>query len=219
MQVLRTVFFLTVLGNLLLFAYANGYLSRSGDGEPDRLASQIEPGSIRIVSRGVAPVAGEPPAEGCRAFSGLTEAQAQALADLLRGRDPKLGVGMRPVEMPTSWWVYLPPQKNRREADKKAAELKKLGLEDFLVVQESGPNQFAVSLGLYKSEQGARERLAAVQGKGARSARIQVRESPTDKMLVEVRGPLERFARALADLPADLDAPTPADCGTARQTR
>ena len=104
-------------------------------------------------------------------------------------------------------------------ADKKAAELKKLGLEAFLVVQESGPNQFAVSLGLYKSEQGARERLAAVQGKGARSARIQVRESPTDKMLVEVRGPLERFARALADLPADLDAPTPADCGTARQTR
>lgn len=214
MRVLRTIFFLMVLGNLLLFAYAGGYLFAGRDGEPDRLGAQIDPGAIRVVSRGSPPAAGAPPREICRAVSGT--APLQALADLLRGRDGSLAIAMRPVDAPGSWWVFVPPQKNRRDADKKAAELKKLGIADLYVVQESGANQFAVSLGLYKSEQGARERLEAVQGKGVRSARIQVREAPTDKVLVEVRGPAERVVRVLAELPAEYAALQPADCAGVR---
>ncbi len=215
MQALRTIFFLMVLGNLLLFAYANGYLSPPrGDGDAGRLAAQIEPQKVRVAGRGEAPAISEPLPDACRALTGVT--QATAMLDLLRGRDAQLRLTQRPIVEPSSWWVFIPSQKTRRDADKKVSELKKIGLSEFFVVQESGANQFAISLGLYKSEQGARDRLDALNAKGVRSARIQVREAPTDRTLIEVRGPLDRITRALAELPAELGAVLATECAAGR---
>ena len=72
MQVLRTLFFLLVLGNLLLFAWGQGYFGAAGgSGEAERLAAQIEPGRLRIAGKGLPlPKAAEPPREACRALAG-----------------------------------------------------------------------------------------------------------------------------------------------------
>ena len=69
MQVLRTVFFLLVLGNLLLFVWGQGYFGpTSGGGEAERLAAQIEPDRLRIAGKDVPlPKMVEPPREACRA--------------------------------------------------------------------------------------------------------------------------------------------------------
>lgn len=217
MQVLRTVFFLLVLGNLLLFAWGQGYFGTPDGGEAERLSSQIEADKLRIVARGAPPAkAPPPPRDECRALGGLEREAADRLAELLVGRDAQLKVAQRVQDEPKSWWVYIPPLPNGAQADKKAAELSKLGIKDFYVVRESGPDQFAISLGLYKTEEGAKASLAALQKKTVKSARILVREAAGDKVAIEMRGTPEQLAKALADLPAEFSDLARADCATAK---
>lgn len=223
MQVLRTVFFLLVLGNLLLFAWGRGYLgATAGGGEADRLAAQIAPEQLRIVGKGGAPEnaatpkVAEMPRETCRALTGLEPEAAGKFVELLASRDPQLKIEQRPLDEPRSWWVHIPPLPNGAQADGKAAELARLGVKEFYVVRESGPNQHAISLGLYKSEESANVRLRALIKKNVKSARIQVREAPGDKSAVEVRGPAPQLTKALADLPVEFSGFQVADCAVAR---
>ncbi len=218
MQVLRTSFFLLVLGNLLLFAWGQGYLGPKGDaGEAERLAGQIDPDKLRIAGKGVpSPRPPAPVREECRLLTGLERETAEKLVALIGARDAQLKVVQRPVEEPKSWWVHIPPQQNNAQADKKAAELSRIHVRDFYVVRESGPNQYAISLGLFKNEEAALEYLEALQKKGVKSARVLGRETPVDKAVVEVRGSPEGVAKVLADLPAELNAPPPGACAQAR---
>ncbi len=217
MQVLRTLFFLLVLGNLLLFARGQGYFGAAGGGEAERLSAQIEPDKLRIAGKGTPPArAAAPPAEECRALAGLENEAAGRFVSLLSGRDARLKVVQRALEEPRSWWVHIPPLPNSAQADKKAAELSRLGIKDFYVVRESGPNQFAISLGLFKSEEAAKAYVGALQKKTVKSARILAREASGDKSVVELRGSPEQIAGALTDLPAEFSGLSKADCASAR---
>lgn len=218
MQVLRTAFFLLVLGNLLLFAWGQGYFGKAGGGgESERLTAQIDPGRLHIAGRAVPPAAAvEPPKEACRALAGLEREAADKLIELLAGRDAQLRIDRRPHNEPSSWWLHIPPLPNSAQADKKAAELTGLGVKDFFIVRESGPNQYAVSLGLYKSEESAKAYFDVLQKKKVRSARIQVREAAGDKIVVEVRGNADRLAKAMADLPTEFMAVPKAECAAAK---
>ncbi|MDT3737708.1 MAG: SPOR domain-containing protein [Denitratisoma sp.] len=217
MQVLRTLFFLLVLGNLLLFVWGQGYFGTTGGGEAERLSAQIEPEKLRIAGKGAPPAtAAAPPREECRVLAGLEREAAGKLADLISGRDAQLKVSLRALEEPKSWWVHIPPQPNGAQADRKAAELSKLAVKDFYVVRESGPNQYAVSLGLFKSEEAAKDYLGALQKKGVKSARILARETAGDKMIVEVSGKPDQLSKALTELPAEFSAAQKAECPAAR---
>ena len=218
MQVLRTIFFLLVLGNLLLFAWGQGYLGKTtGGGESERLSAQIDPGRLHLVGKGVPPsTPATLPKEACRALAGLERETADKLVELLAGREAQLRVDQHPLNEPSSWWLHIPPSSNSAQADKKAAELARLGIKDFFIVRESGPNQYAISLGLYKSEESAKAYLDVLQKKKVKTARIQVRETAGDKIVVEVRGNAEGLAKAMADLPPEFASVQKAECAAAK---
>jgi hypothetical protein len=102
-------------------------------------------------------------------FSGddLTHAQ-HALAEL------KLGdrLTQRGVERNHGYWVYIPPLKRRAEVERKIAQLKERGVNDYFVVQEKGKWLNAISLGVFKTEEAAQKYLAVLQANGVRSARL-----------------------------------------------
>lgn len=203
---MRALVFVLVLANVLFFAYAEGYFGRPDNPDADRLARQIEPESIRIVARdGPAPAregGGErraqaaasesevPPVPVCLAWSGLPAADADRLAGLLGERFPDFSLSRRaqPGDSAT-WWVFIPPLPGKADADRKVSELARLGVEDYFIVQEVGPNRFAISLGVFSSEAGASERLAALKAKGVRSARVSLRAGKGGTQLIEARGP------------------------------
>lgn len=142
----RAVFFLLVLANLVFFAWGQGYFGGQDEGrEPARLAGQFHPEKLRVVSR----TAGEP---------------APAEAE----QPPPEGAAE-----PPGFLVHIPPLPGKAAADKKAAELRYLGIRDFQVLTEEGPAQFSILLGRFGSEQAANEFLAGLAGKGVRSARVQ----------------------------------------------
>ncbi len=84
--------------------------------------------------------------------------------------------------------VYIPPLANKEAADKKAGELKRLGVEDFFIIQDNSPLQWGISLGIFKSEEAARNQLAALNQKGVRSARVVAHAPTTTKVAFQLRG-------------------------------
>lgn len=131
----------------------------------------------------------------CVAFKNLTGVQAQALAQRARG----VGNGMtvREEASPSSYWVNIPPQGGKAGADRRAAELKQLGLDDFYIEQAAGENRYAISLGLFRAESLAERQLETLQKRGVKGAKVTARENPNGAR-VELVGSgalIERIAR------------------------
>jgi len=102
-------------------------------------------------------------------FSGADLARAtQALAALKL--DDQLST--RNVEYASGYWVYIPPLANKIAVNKKIAEIKELGVEDYFVMRESRKWNNAISLGVFKTEEAAKKYLAFMKKKGVRSAQM-----------------------------------------------
>jgi hypothetical protein len=102
-------------------------------------------------------------------FSGADLARVEkALAQL------KLGdkLAQRTVEYSHGYWVYIAPLKKHANRVKKIQQLKELGVEDYFVVQESGQWMNAISLGVFKTEDAAKNYQAELNRKGVKSAQV-----------------------------------------------
>jgi hypothetical protein len=67
------------------------------------------------------------------------------------------------------FWVYYPPLKNAQLAQKKAEEIKSLGIGEIFVVQDS-QWRHAISFGLFQDEKLATNLLNDLQAKGVKGA-------------------------------------------------
>jgi hypothetical protein len=72
----------------------------------------------------------------------------------------------------TSYLVNIPPQPSKDAADRKAAELRGLGVTNFFIMSGESPMKWAISLGVFKTESGAQTLLAQLNKQGVHSARI-----------------------------------------------
>jgi len=99
------------------------------------------------------------------------------------------------------WWVYIPPLKTKAEADKKAAEAKALGVGDLTVVQDNNAYRFAISLGVFKTEEAAANYLAQLRQKGVRSATAGPRGVRSSTFVI--RDPGNTVVASLAELKVD----------------
>jgi len=158
-----------------------------------------------------APKAEEKPATACLAWPDLSTADAERLAELAKSKFPGLSVSRSVAATEGgNHWVYIPPLASKADAERKAGELKKLGVTEFFIVGESGPNQYAISLGLFSSEQGAKDQLEALKGKGVRSAKVGQRGGKPTSVRLEVKGDAVQVQH-LKDTGSTITA-TPAAC-------
>lgn len=108
--------------------------------------------------------------------------------------------------------VYIPAQEGRAGAERKAAELRRLGIADFYVMPESSALPNAISLGLFKTEAAAKARIGALIGQGVRSARIMARTASTDKLAFRLRDLSSAELAALTTLAAEFPLQTRHEC-------
>ncbi|GHT90736.1 hypothetical protein FACS1894101_3440 [Betaproteobacteria bacterium] len=208
---MRTLVFILIFANLLVFAYAQGYFGVEVSPDAAHLAQQVKPERLQLMWRpGEAPAAnvsapdspadpspvGATPVESspvtqtaangspasCLLLSGLQTADADRLAGLA------MTAQLTVVQRSESWWVFIPPQSDRAAAEKKATELTGLGIRDFTIVNEEGAQQFAISLGVYSREENANRRLEELRDKKVRSARVGPRRLENARQTLEVRG-------------------------------
>lgn len=102
-------------------------------------------------------------------FSGpdLARATAALSAMQLGGK-----LSQRQVELDRGYWVYFPPLKNKAAVNRKIAELKALGINDYFVVQGPGHWQNAISLGVFKTRDAAQKYLRGLNGRGVHTAQV-----------------------------------------------
>lgn len=153
-------------------------------------------------SEAAAPAEAEPPAPvpAAPAFACLeTEAFAAGDARRFETRLARLDLGARqtrlaiPFQEVTSHLVYLPPQGGKEGADRRVAELRERGVSNFFIMQGDSPLRWAVSLGVFKTEAGARTLAAELAKQGVQGVRILPRGPQTNRFAYRFR---------------DIDAPT-----------
>jgi hypothetical protein len=184
--------------------------------EPARLQNQLNGAKLTLVSAerangaaGAGAAAGAASAAGAVGAAGSPAAAKPAppqllacleignfvLADARRfeAQLAPLGLGDRqarhnlPGTEVSSYIVFIPPQGSKEAADKKAAELKQLGVTNYFVMSDNSAMRWAISLGVFKTEPAAQNLLAALQKQGVRSAKLAPRMSGSKLLAYQFR--------------------------------
>jgi len=98
------------------------------------------------------------------------------------------------------YWVYVPPLRSQAAMERKAAELRDLGVDEYFPILEPGRWRFAISLGVFRSEEGATRFLAQLRQMGVRSATVGEREQRVTQTAFLISEATDEESAKLADL-------------------
>jgi hypothetical protein len=187
---MRTLVVLLLLANLALGGYI--YLDSMGSGEGVRLAQQVQPDKITLLSpqqvAALGPAKVSALADVCVEWGPLSEGErARALAQLEPFDLARL-ISQKKVEVIANYWVFIPPAANKAAADKRVEELKGQNIRDVALV-ESGPQRLAISLGAFRTEESAQARLAQLETQVVKSAKVGSRAQSLMQTVLVVRDP------------------------------
>ncbi|MCL2076634.1 MAG: hypothetical protein FWH15_09430 [Betaproteobacteria bacterium] len=226
---MRLLVFLLIFANLIFFAYVQGYLGGESVSEIGRLEAQVQPDRLHLMWRpGDEPVSEgviSPPEGGSteNVSGGSAENVSGGGADNVLSAAEMICLSVVGLNLQTaddleakakaakletrrrndgSWWVFIPPQNSKEAVDKKVSELRQFGVHDFFIVID-GPQRFAISLGVFSQEEGARRHLEALRGQNVRSAQVGARQPENIRAMLEVRGAEEEVAVLRKQLPTD----------------
>ncbi|GAB2896043.1 hypothetical protein GCM10027046_26760 [Uliginosibacterium flavum] len=211
MKTLRPFFYLLLAANIMLATLSAlpllGFqLPWAPTGEADRLTRQLTPENIQIIATAptaVSTSAGIPPAQSpntisCIALRNLNLEATQQISEQAARQGDGLAVRLIGVT-PTSYWVNIPPNGGKDGATKRGEILAKAGIEDYIIVRDSGPTQFAISLGLFRSEEAANRLIEQLKKKNIKSARITVRDNTNNNARAEISGRNEFLEPLITD--------------------
>ena len=198
---MRGVVIILLLANLMLFAYSR--LDGAGGAETARLAHQVQPDKIKVLTS--SQVAALGPAklaalsDVCVEWGPFSEAErAKAIADLEPLQLGRL-LSQRRVDYDMAYWVNVGPFPSRSAADKRITEFRAQGVTDLSAV-DAGRGQYAVSLGVFRTEQAAATRAEALARQGVGTARVEPRQQLLSQTMLVVRDPQQPVVARLKDL-------------------
>jgi hypothetical protein len=215
---MRALFLLLVAANLAFFAWARYVAPPDAVADPVPLARQMDPQKLKVVSPAelpvpVARVTPPPtPALKCVEWGSFSAADVVSAQTALEPLQLGSRLAQRQADETALWWVFIPPQGSRPAALKKAAELKALSVEDYFIVQDEGPQHWALSLGVFRTEEAAQARLAALRTQGVRSAQLGERETTVPKIWLQVKGVDAALYGRLKELARTMDGTELREC-------
>jgi hypothetical protein len=203
---MRLLFFIFLVINAVAFGYI--CFAENRFGRDNQLALlQIAPDKMRLLNPGgrepMHKDAARPqPGLVCLEWGGFAGDEGARAAVALG----KLALGDKVSQRDTgdSYWVYIPPMKTPAEADKKTSELKARGVADFYMMQDNDQWRYAISLGVFKTEEAANNYLGQLRQKGVRSAVAAPRGAKSS--LFVIRDPGDAAAAKIAELKVDFPA-------------
>lgn len=209
---MRFVFFLLLIVNIAFAGHI--WLSEARPAGEDPKKREINPDALKIIAVSDAKSAASTAARvtaakqlaesvtagACVELSGVKPADAPRVQQSLG----ELNLGERLVERrneePSRWWVFIAPASTRSAAEATIAALKRQGIRDVALQPD-----FAVSLGLFSSDDAATRFLADVQARGAKSAQKAPRAMQVKDHIFTVREPDTNLVARLTLLQADLE--------------
>ena len=221
---LRALVALLLLANIGFFAWTQGSLDgvvgvrAAGDREPERLARQVRPETVKILppiaasaatsaatsaaASAAAAAAAEPPPTACLEAGPFAPAQIAAAEAAVQAAVPRGQWSTAKSEQPGSWMVYMGRFANREAQAKKEDELKRLkfAYEEVTAVPNLEPG---IALGRYAERALADKALAEFATHGVRTARVVEFRAPSTLQLFRVEHADLALASRLGTLKVD----------------
>ncbi|MFQ6403904.1 SPOR domain-containing protein [Methylophilus sp. 'Pure River'] len=105
----------------------------------------------------------------CYEWSGFNMARVTEAASLAQQINIKTQTNMTSTgQESVRYWIYKPPLATAEAAQTKAEELRKLGVEDFFIVQDDPKWRNAISFGVFRDEKLADKLMADLKNKGVK---------------------------------------------------
>ena len=218
---LRLLVLILLLANGAYFAWSKGLLEPYGlapasQSEPQRLAQQISPEAIRILSTAgtastltavVHPAALASPAE-CLQVGLFNEEQTVVLRERLQSVLPAGSWVLESAVEPASWIVYMGKYSGADALERKRGELRKLRVA--FAPLNNPALEPGLSLGTFTLQADANAELERIAKRGVRTAKVVQAQ-------LEVRGQKLRLPAVGTDLRPQLDALKPQLAGKSLQ--
>ena len=225
---LKFFFLCLLLANGLLYAFHQGHLEKlfpSGR-EPARISNQLNADKFQLtrMQESVGSVPAETPATpatavtsepvvlelappqnllACTEIGNFTVAEAKKFEARVTGNPVASKLSRRTVQENSSHMILIPSQENKEGADKKAAELRRLGITDFYIIPDNTDQRWGISLGVFRTEEAARVRLAALTQQGVQSARLVQHVIPLNRVAFQLRDLDDQTQSALGKIKAE----------------
>ncbi|OAI52239.1 hypothetical protein AYO46_06160 [Betaproteobacteria bacterium SCGC AG-212-J23] len=227
---MRTAFLILLLVNVGFFAWWRYGSPPDAAADPAPLARQIDPEKLKVVApkdlppptpvKPVAAIRAEPPppppvALKCLEWGSFTLTDAPRAEKTLEPLSLGPRLSQRRTEETAGWWVFIPAQKvanPRQAALRKASELRSLGIEDYFIVQEEGQHRWALSLGVFRTEEAARARLGTLRAQGVRTATVGARETVVPKVWLQVKSVDPALEAKLKELTVQVESTELRNC-------
>lgn len=206
------IWFYILLGlNAALLAVLMGWLPSPIEDatEPERKRAQIAQSTAKPVSLDQVTAPGStlpllpPPPSLCFDVGPLTAAESEALRANLANADPTLKLELLQLDDGATYMVAIGPSASIREAQRREAEARNLGVRDTYIVQDGQP-RLAVSLGIFRSEELAQNLVKSLTDRGLAGLQVITRPNP-NRMSVRVldipKEKLEATRKLLDQLP------------------
>jgi len=222
----RTLVLLLLLVNLALFGWRQGGFGAVPTGlEPQRLARQISPEAIRLLT----------PAELEARRGGRSGGDAGASAGLrlaclefgdfddatlgrVQGRLAELALGerlrTRRIEAAAWYLVFLPAAATRADAERTALELRSRGIRDLLVMGSNTPMPNAILLGSFRDPELAQRHQTDLARRGVRGIQVMPRAAGAETTRFEINDVDAALARQLAEIQKEFAQSRLGACGS-----
>jgi hypothetical protein len=192
---------LLLLANACFFGYTQ--LDRWAGSHPDQQFEPVNADKVRqLTSQQVAALGPAKVAQlntSCvewGPFNELDKSKAlKAIEPLQLGKT----VSAIKTDVTLPYWVHIPAKPNKSAMDKAITEIRAMKLTEVEPIN-SGEDQFAISFGHYRDEASARTRLADVERKGVRTARLLLKPYNANLNMVLIREPMQGSMAKLEEL-------------------
>ena len=182
---LRLTFWILLVANVVMFAATQTYTDVPKKHDEPQQPVPVEPEKVRLLpsalispqSRpaGPVPVAQVPEAANCLEIGEFDAANAKLFENKIKSVLPTGSFEKFHARHPSSYMVYLPAAQNKKAAEIRIAELQKKGISNYFLITNGKQFKHAISLGIFKHEETAKNLVAQLHKLGFEDSDIHVR--------------------------------------------
>jgi len=208
---MRFVFICLLIANMVLFAMWRGYLGSpvAEKHQPQRLLQQENSEHLKLISADIANLSMPQVSQSlsCLEWGLFSSSDLNKVEIRLKLLSFGTRQSRQAAQESMSTIVYIPSLGSKAAAEKKVEELSNLGVTDFFIIQEpSSSLRWGISLGVFKSEEAAKQLLARLISNGVRSAKLGARKVGKNKFNVVFKDVTSLEKASLEKLKLDFPA-------------